>query len=169
MKANQCTASLEKPSCWSQKLFLLVIPGMALLASGCINLSFGGGKARSSPPPPPPHMIAPAPILTPGEAATIAEIDAAARLQFENSRQAALSNVAERAGLATVAQVHLVNVTYRCFHFESAKLAVLRKLIANPALSDTARHAILTQLDQLTFDASKQNILRELNQRSVTS
>jgi hypothetical protein len=147
---------------------VLLLAGIFILSSGCINLSFGGGKTRT-PPAPPAQIIAPAPVLSPPEAAMIAEIDAAARLHFENSRQEALGNVAQRAGLAPVAQVHLVNVTYRCLTFESAKLAVLRKLIANPGLSDAARHAILSQLDNLTFEASKQNILRELNQRSVTS
>jgi hypothetical protein len=146
---------------------LLLTLCIALLTSGCISLNFGGGKTRTVPPPP--QLIAPAPVLSPAESALIAEIDAAARLQFDNSKKEALGNVAQRAGLSPVAQVHLVNVAYRCLQFENAKLEVLRKLIANPSFSDSARHAILTQLDHLSFDSSKQNILRELDQRAATS
>jgi hypothetical protein len=150
----------------SRTLFLVL--GLAAASSGCINLSFGSRKAPSTPPPPP-QIVSPSPALNPADAATIAEIDAAARLHFDSSRQEALAHIAERPALSPVAQVHLVNVAYRCLAFENAKLAVLRQVIANPAFCDTTRQAIVTQLNHLSFDANKQTILRELNQRMTSS
>ena len=107
----------------------------------------------------------PQPPLTPGDAATLAEIDAAARLNFDSAKKEALTQVAQRPGLSPAAQVHLVNVSYRCFSTDHSKVELLRTLIDNPGFSDAARQAIVAQLDHLSFDTHKQAILRRLNER----
>lgn len=145
---------------------LLVIASLISL-TGCINLSFGGRR-----PPPAPQIVVPSVPsgpLSPADAATIAEIDAASRLSFDGARKDSLSQVAERPGLSPVAQVHLINVAYRSLSFDAAKVELLRKLIANPAFSDAARQAIVTQLNHLSFDSNKQEVLRHVNQRVTAS
>jgi len=153
-----------------KRLFLLLMLAAAFTSfTGCINLSFG---KHSPPPPPPPEpaVVMPAPSpLTPADAATVAEIDAAARLNLDSARKESLSHVAQRAGLSPTVQVHLINVAYRALSFDSSKVELLRTLIANPAFSDAARQAIVTQLDHLGFDSHKQEILRQLNQRVTSS
>jgi hypothetical protein len=146
----------------------LAMAALLAITSGCISLSFGGRRPPAEIVPPPAQYVAPSQPLTPAEAATISEIDAASRLGFDSARQQALLQVAERSALTPVLQVHLVNVGYRCLKFESAKVALLRKVIAHPAFSDAARQAIVTQLNHLSFDSNRQHILHELNQR-VTS
>lgn len=133
-----------------------------VLWSGCV-ISVGGRTTQA--PPPPPALPALPATTTPGEAATCAEIDAAARLDFDAGRRDALVGIAGRPELSSVAQVHLVNVTYRCLSFDDMKLAVLRKLIANPAFADAARQAMVSQLNLLAFDANRQAILRAVNER----
>ncbi len=131
--------------------------------TGCINLSFGG---RSQPPPPPPApVVLPVAPADAADAATMSEIDAAARLSFDPAKKEALTAVAQRPGLSPAAQIHLVNVTYRSLDFDPHKLEVLSALIANPSFGDTTRQAIVTQLNRLSFDGHKQEILRRLNQR----
>jgi hypothetical protein len=98
----------------------------------------------------------------------MAEIDAAAKLSFDNARKDSLTQIAQRANLTPFVQVHLVNVTYRCLSFENAKVELFHTLIANPGFSDAARQAIVTQLNRLSFDAHKQAILRQLNERART-
>lgn len=142
-------------------LLLLIVATVPL--AGCINLSFGSRR-----PPPPPAIVAPAPPLSGDEVATMAEIDAAAKLSFDSARKDSLIQVAQRAGLSPTVQVHLVNVGYRCLSFDTSKMDVLRTLIANPAFSDAARQAIVTQLNHLQFDSHKQSILRQLDQRVKT-
>jgi hypothetical protein len=143
------------------------IPGLLLVTAaliplcGCINLSFGSRR----PPPAEPVVVIPSGPLTPGDAATMAEIDAAAKLRFDGAKQESLNELARRPGLSPAAQVHLVNTVYRKLSFDNAKVDLLRTLILNPAFSDAARQAIVTQLDHLAFDSHKQEILRQLNQR----
>ncbi len=137
----------------------------SLLLAGCLDISIGSRRPAPAPIPPP-EMPPPAPIVTnPADAATLAEIDAAGRLDFDSSRVQALTQIAERSGLAPAPQVHLVNTAYRCLGFDSSKAAVLQKLIANPAFCDAARQAIVSQLNRLSFDSSRQAILNDVNKR----
>ncbi|HKS36150.1 MAG TPA: hypothetical protein VJW76_03100, partial [Verrucomicrobiae bacterium] len=94
---------------------------LALIAAGltgCVGVSIG--SRRPPDPPAPPVMV------TSADAATVAEIDAAARLSFDSSRLQALNRIAQRDDLNPTAQVHLVNVGYRCLSFENSKVALLR-------------------------------------------
>lgn len=109
----------------------------------------------------------PPPVVVgdPGQAATIAEIDAAAQFHMDSARTHALSQIAERPNLAPPVQVHLINTTYRCLQFDSSKVAVLQKIIARPDFCDATRHALVTQLGRLSFESSKQDLLSRINQR----
>jgi hypothetical protein len=129
--------------------------GITAVLTGCVGIEIGN---RSSSPTPPV-------IVTSADAATVAEIDAAGRLDFDSSRTATLTQIASRPGLSPTAQVHLVNTAYRRVQFSDSKVAVLRAVIANPDFSDAARHAIVSQLQNLRFDSNKQAVLNELNQR----
>ena len=144
-------------------LFRSLVAALVAL-SGCINLSFGGRR-----PAPGPAIVVPSVPPSPGDSATIAEIDAAARLSFDQAKKESLTAVAQRPGLSPAAQVHLVNVAYRSLDFDAAKVELLGALIANPSFSDAARQAIVTQLNRLSFDAQKQEILRRVNHRVTSS
>jgi len=43
----------------------------------------------------------------------------------------------------------------------------LNARVANPSFSDPARHAIASQIDHFSFDASRRDILMQLNQRAA--
>lgn len=142
-----------------KKLILsTLLIGSALVFTGCVGISIGG---RSSAPPLPPAPV----IVSSPDAATMAEIDAAARLSFDSSRLQALTQIAQRPGMSPGAQIHLVNVAYRRMSFSDSKVTLLRAIIANPDFCDSTRHAIVSQLHHLSFDSNKQIILNELNER----
>jgi hypothetical protein len=149
-----------------KRFFFLTLGTLgAAIVTGCVGISVGGGSknvTHPSPPAPPPVVI-----LTPADAATRAEIDAAAKLDMDAARLSALQQLAQRPGLDPGNQVHLVNTAYRCLGFDSSKVAVLQSLIANPSFSDQARQAIASQTSCLSFDSSRQTILNDLNRRAV--
>src|SRR3569832_2506402 len=122
-----------------KKLGTVILASSLLPLTGCINLSFGGHR----PPPAPsaPINVIPSAPFMPSDAATIAEIDAAARLNFDSAKKESLAQLARRPGLTPPVQVHLVNVTYRSFSADHAKVELLQVLIANPGFSDAARRA----------------------------
>ena len=133
-----------------------------LALSGCVVSV--GSRVQSPPPPsppPPPTVV----VSDPGQAATIAEIDAGAQLNMDSSRTHSLAQIAERPNLSPPVQVHLINTTYRCLNFESSKVEVLQKIIARPDFCDATRHAIVSQLGQLGFESSKQDLLNRINKR----
>ena len=130
--------------------------------SGCVDVSIGSRRVM---PPPAPVVVSPAIQLSPADAATVAEIDAAARLEFESARVQSLNAIAQRTTLGPIAQVHLINATYRVLSFDNNKVAVLRTVIANPSFSDSARQAIVSQLGRLSFDSNRQTLLREIDRR----
>jgi hypothetical protein len=103
------------------------------------------------------------------DAATIAEINAAAKLSMDNDKTHALGQIAERATLAVPVQVHLVNTTYRCLSFDNNRTHVLGKIIARSDFCDATRHAIVSQLGKLSFDNNRQYILQQINDRLKTA
>lgn len=134
----------------------LTLLSATLTLTGCV-IAIGTGKETTSPP---------AVVVTDSaEAATIAEINAAARLNMDNGRTAAFLQIAERGTLAVPVQVHLVNVTYRSLSFDNNKAQILAKIIARPDFSDATRHAIVSQLNKLSFDNNRQQILQQINER----
>ena len=128
-----------------------------LMLTGCV-VAIGTGRET---PPPPPAVV----MTDSADAATLAEIDAAARLSFDSARAEALSRIATRDGLPCALQIHLVNVVFRRLSFESNKMEVLSKIIARPDFEDRTRHTIVAQLNQLSFDSNRQSILQQINER----
>ncbi len=137
-------------------LGLFTLLGIGFVLTGCV-IAIGTGKETTSPP---------AVVVTDSaDAATIAEIDAAARLNMDNAKTSALSQIAERGTLAVPVQVHLVNVAYRSLSFDNNKTHVLTKIIARPDFGDATRHAIVSQLNKLSFDNNRQHVLHQINER----
>lgn len=142
-------------------LLSLALIAMASSFVGCV-ISIGGRTQTSPPEPVPPPPVV---VTDPEQAATVAEIDAASRLNLDSARAQTLSQLAERPALSTTVQVHLINTAYRCLSFESSKVQVLEKMIARPDFSDATRHAIVSQLNRLSFESNKQELLNRINQR----
>lgn len=139
---------------------LLLVGALSFMAFvGCIGISVG-----KRPPSPEPIVVSGGPLGS-ADAATIAEIHAAASLTFDNQKLESLKQIARRRDLSAVAQVHLVSSAYRCLTFDNQKVDLLRTIISHPAFSDAARSAIVTRLDQLSFDSHREEILRLINQR----
>lgn len=159
------TNALNLTTIMKRTLFSLGLAVMASTLTGCV-VSIGG-RTQASPPAPPPTFPPPPTVVVsdPGQAATVAEIDAAAHFNMDSSRTHALGQIAERPDLAPPVQVHLINTTYRCLQFDSSKVAILQKMIARPDFCDATRHAIVTQLGRLGFESSKQDLLTRINQR----
>lgn len=146
---------------------LVAALGMAVLLSGCVVSIGGGTRSRDEvPKPPPPPVVVPS---NTDDAAVMAEIDAATKLSFEAGKLSALKNVASRSGITPPVQVHLVNVGLRTFGFEASKVDLLMTLIANPALAPVARESILRQIDRLDFEASRNQVIQAIQQRSAGS
>ncbi len=146
---------------------LVSLATASILASGCI-VSIGGhekARPREEAPKPSPVVIVPG---NPEDSASIAEIDAIARLSFDDGKRDGYKAVASRAGISPGVQVHLVNTTLRTLSFDTAKTEVLSALIQNPGFSDSAREAIFRQLDHLSFDKSKTAIINAIQERSRT-
>jgi hypothetical protein len=99
------------------------------------------------------------------DTATLAEIDAAAKLEFDNNRMQALSAIAARPNLSAAAQGQLVQTALTRLDFENAKVTVLQSLIKNPAFGEAGRQAIMENLDKFTFENSKQTIMNSVNKR----
>jgi hypothetical protein len=142
--------------------FLLLTVALGAL-TGCV-VSLGGGGGGGHHDSPPPVVVVPEP-LTATEKANLAEIDAAARLTFDNERLEALSRIARRPDLGTAPLVHLVNTAYRSLSFDNQKVQLLRTLIEHPGFNDAIRHAIVQQLGKLGFDNQRQEILQAIDRR----
>lgn len=138
-------------------LGLFALLGIGFVLTGCV-IAIGTGKDT---PPSPPAVV----VTDSADAATIAEIDAAARLSMDSAKTAALTQIAARNSLAVPVQVHLVNVTYRSLSFDSNKTHVLSKIIARPDFCDATRHAIVVQLSKISFDSNRQHLLHLINER----
>lgn len=138
-------------------LGLFALLSTTSLLTGCV-IAIGTGKDN---PPSPPAVV----VTDSADAATIAEIDAAARLNMDNNKTHALVQIAERGTLAVPVQVHLVNVTYRSLSFDNNKAHVLSRIIARADFCDATRHAIVSQLQKLSFDSNRQHILSQINER----
>jgi hypothetical protein len=135
---------------------LLAATGMML--SGCIYVGVER-KAGS------PDVV----IVPQGTAdsATFAEIDAAGKLDFDNARASALNTIAGRTNLSCSAQVHLQDTVFRRLNFENQKMDVFRTLIHNPSFCNPAKQNLLVNLNKLSFDNNRAEILRLINERGT--
>lgn len=144
-----------------------------LLRAGLLVCAFGlsgcvisvGSRVQAPPPPAPPPVV----ITDSGDAATVAEINAAAQLNMDSSKTQTLAQIAERPNLSPPVQVHLINTAYRSLGFESSKVQVLQKMIARADFCDVTRQAIVSQLGTLGFESNKQDLLNRINQRLAAS
>lgn len=136
-------------------LILFTCLGFGFLMTGCV-IAIGTGKEPS-----PPAVV----VTDSADAATIAEINAAASLNMDDDKTTALGQIAERGTLAVPVQVHLVNMAYRHLSFDGNKTQVLSKIIARADFGDATRHAIVSQLNRLSFDSNRQHILHRINER----
>lgn len=141
---------------------LLILVASIGLTAGCV-VSIGG--KHETPPPAPAPTMPPGPPPTAAETATIAEIDAATRLSFDNQRLEALSRIARRPDLGTAPLTHLVHAAYRSLSFDNQKVELLKLIVANPGFNDATRHAIVSQLQRLSFDNQRQEILAAIDRR----
>lgn len=146
-----------------QMLSLLGMIALTAGLTGCV-VSIG---SRVQPPPPAPAPPLPPPVVVadPGQAATLAEIDAAAQLNLDSAKAQALGQIAERPALSPPVLVHLVNVSYRAISLESSKVQVLNQVIARPDFCDPVRNAIVSQLTLLSLDSNRQYMLHQINAR----
>jgi hypothetical protein len=126
---------------------------------GCV-IAVGNKNAKDTPQP---AMVVVA--SEPGDQATLAEINAAAGLSFENARTDALRAIAQRPNLTPACQVQLANQVFKKLDFDNDKVAVLVPLVHNPAFSPPAKQTIMAQLNKLSFDKDRQAVLQAVNER----
>ena len=96
---------------------------------------------------------------------TMAEIDAAAQLSFDQNKMSLFDQIAVRPNLSPDAQVHLVGMVFKHMSFENNQMQILLKIIANPAFSPAAKERILKDLNRMSFEHNKQAILEAMNRR----
>lgn len=148
-------------------LISLSLASAWIVVSGCV-VSIGGNDKphpRNEIPKPSPVVVVPS---NTEDTATLAEIDAIAKLSFDNGKKDGFVAVASRPGISHGVQVHLVNTSLRSLSFDGSKVDVLLPLIQNPSFSPAAKEAIFRQLDLLSFDASKTRIMNAIQERSKT-
>ncbi|MBI5387737.1 MAG: hypothetical protein HZA90_24005 [Verrucomicrobia bacterium] len=130
--------------------------------SGCVGISVGNREVKN-PQGPPPVIV----VSEPADKATLAEIDAAGGLTFDNARADTLRTIAQRPNLVPPAQVHLANTAFKRLDFDPSKVSVLLALIQNPAFSPPAKQTIMAQLNKLPFDRDRQTLLAAVNAREM--
>ncbi len=106
----------------------------------------------------------PPPVEYPSTDDTI-EIDAIGKLSFDADRHSAYKRIAAREGLCASSQAYLVEAAFKNLSFESAKVDVLLTLIENPNFSPATKNAILSQLERLSFESNKREIIEAMNER----
>ncbi len=129
----------------------LMLVGLVISLSGCIIIDVDEKSSPGSYP----------------KDDTVVEIDAVGKLSFENDRLQAYKSIAGREGLNANAQIHLVGAVYKKLDFEESKVDVLMALINNPSFCSAGKRAILDGLDNLSFENTKQKILKAVSERGV--
>ncbi len=122
--------------------YVITLNVLMMLAGCCISVGHSGKSRRR------PHA-----------SGTIAEINAAAQLSFDNDKAARLKSIAKRKHLKPCEQVHLVNITLKNVSFSNSQTAILLTLIKNPNLSLKAKDSILNQINRISFSNSQRAIL----------
>lgn len=136
--------------------FGAVVLLLVLVSSGCsITVGTGGGGGHGGG----------RPVERPADTATLAEIDAAAGLSFDNGKEKAFTGIASRPYLSAAAQVYLVEKAMRSLSFDDSKRNVLLALVNNPYFLAEGKQAVLENLNALSFDSGKQKVLEAINRR----
>ncbi|MGE3313153.1 MAG: hypothetical protein AB7O66_24575 [Limisphaerales bacterium] len=147
---------------------LLATAIASTLATGCV-VSIGAHEKPQKPK----ESTRPSPVVVipgdPADTATLAEIDAIARLAFDDGKRDGFKAVATRPGTSPGVQVHLVNTLLRSLSFDNTKVEVLLALIENPGFSEAAKESIFRQLDHLSFDSGRTKIISAIQERTGTA
>lgn len=146
---------------------LVLLLGLAGVTGCVVSVGSESGESvagRHEVPKPPPVVVLPG---NSEDSAVMAEIDAAGKLSFDNGKGTALRNVAVRPSLTPAAQVHLVGTTLRVMSFDAGKVSVLLALIENPAFSPAAKESIFRQLERLSFDASRSQVMDAIQRKTA--
>lgn len=99
------------------------------------------------------------------DAATIAEIDAAARLSMDSAKTSALTQIAEREALAAPVPSPSRQRGVSEFEFRQQQDPCPEQDRCAPGFFAMPRHAIVSQLNKLSFDSNRQHILHLINER----
>lgn len=99
------------------------------------------------------------------DAVTLKEIDAAAEMMMENSREESLKNIAARPNLSADAQVRLVHVALNELMMENSRKSVILTLIDNPYFISDGKMAILENMGGLMMESSRRDVMEALNRR----
>ena len=137
--------------------YLLLLPCLAVLLSGCI---ISIGSRRKCPPQQPPVEVAMADLCP-----TIAEINAVSKLSLETDKERFYVKIASRPGLSEPAQVALVKAAYRNLRLETSKERLLLAIIGNPNFAPAAKSEILRDLSKLHLETSKTRVLDAISKR----
>ncbi|MHC4553258.1 MAG: hypothetical protein ACYSUT_10930 [Planctomycetota bacterium] len=118
----------------------------ALILTGC-SFTIGGGHGGRA------------------DAVTLTEIDAAAGLMMESSREESLKDIASRPHLSADAQVYLIHTALDDLMMESSRRSVILALIKNPDFVSEAKMAILENMDGFMMESSRRDVMEALNRR----
>jgi len=99
--------------------------------------------------------------------ATIAEIDAVAKLQSDVGMEEGFAVIASRNGLSVASQVHLVDPVLDKLYHETSKVKILVLLINNPDFSHQAKKKILNKLNKLKSEGYRSTVLKAINSRTI--
>lgn len=125
-----------------------------LVLSGCVITVGGGGDSPQGRHP-----------RRGSDAATLAEIDAASDLTFNDEKEKTFIGIASRPYLSGEAQGYLVQKAMQSLVFDDSKRDVLLALVNNPTFVAEGKQAVLENLDALTFESSKTKVLEAINRR----
>ena len=95
----------------------------------------------------------------------IAEIDAVGKLMMSSNRLGGYRRIAERNTLSEPGQVYLAKTALRKLMMNSEKEEIFLVLIRNPAFGCTTKRVILTRLNSLMMESSKQRVINAIAER----
>ena len=165
--SKSLTPKASKPLTSKHLMFGIAGGFMGGVLAGTLFWVFIGAilLSRHADRPPPPQVQDEIVQTQDSDPATIAEIDAAAQLSFENNKLAQFNQLAGRGTLSPAAQAHLVEMTFQHLSFENNVMQVLLKLIGNPSFSSAAKTRILKDLSRISFENNKQQLLDAMGKR----
>lgn len=99
--------------------------------------------------------------------ATIAEINAVAKLRSDEAMEEGFLAIASRAGITPSAQRHMIVPALSKLYHESSKVEVLLELIKNPAFSHEAKKQILKNLFRLESERSRTEVINTINHKQI--
>jgi hypothetical protein len=99
--------------------------------------------------------------------ATIAEINAVAKLKSDAGKLEGFLAIAGRGNLSSQSQIHLVKPVMEKLYFDSAKEEVMLVLIKNPAFGQKTKKEVLKRLGKIKCEENRMNVLRAINNKQI--